>query len=78
MFGRSKSHDGNGDGVARVVKHKEKTESEATVSDRWGTRPIKGRYEARCDEDSYSLTGLRKKDAEAFAEIHDYERHGRR
>ncbi|MEU5186372.1 hypothetical protein AB0G83_04315 [Streptomyces klenkii] len=77
MFGKSK--DSGRDG-ARVVRNKDKTASEdvKVVCDKRGRTSLSGRYEARCDDHGYSLKGLPKKDAKAFAEIHDAERHGRR
>ncbi|WP_159030303.1 hypothetical protein [Streptomyces sp. CB01201] len=78
MFGRSKSS-GESGGPARAVKNDEKTTSSDVRS--WTPRrdwhSPSGKYETRCDADGYSLKGLpRRKDAEAFAEIHNAERHG--
>jgi hypothetical protein len=80
VFGRSKGSSGSeaSTGGARVVKNGKRTTSDVDKITRSGrhTHPS-GKYEARCDDDGYSLTGLPKRDAEAFAEIHDYEQHNR-
>lgn len=75
MFGRSKE---SGDG-SRVVKNEKKTTSDVLHYKRGRGEPTnpRGKYEVRCDEDGYSLPGLPKRDAEAFSDIHNTERHAR-
>ncbi|MGY4972037.1 hypothetical protein ACWGCC_23050 [Streptomyces nigrescens] len=72
MFGRSKNS-----GDDRVIKHQDKSTSEATRSTRFRkTRQLSGRYEARCEEHGFSVNGLpTRDDAETALNCHDYEQH---
>ncbi|MEV7904790.1 hypothetical protein [Streptomyces anulatus] len=78
MFGRSKKPV-ESSGPARVVKNEKKTVSEVrTRTRRRDWHNPSGKYETRCDEDGFSLTGLPgREDAEAFAEIHNSSYHRR-
>jgi hypothetical protein len=76
VFGRSKKTESSFS--AEIVRHEEKTVSPTVVRlNRQGEMsPTRGRYEMRCAEHGESKSGLSsRKSAEAWAEIHEIEKH---